>query len=64
MTKEEAWKQWLITNNFHTGQADSALLHSSHGQTFSYAWDAATEQCALHFETMLGKIANDLRNIK
>lgn len=41
MTKFEAWEAWLLENNFHTGQAKEALEHSSHGQTFSYAWDTA-----------------------
>jgi hypothetical protein len=52
MTRVEAWEKWLIENNFHTGQAKSALEHSSHGRTFTFAWEMAKEHSARLCESM------------
>ena len=47
MTKLEAWKAWCET----TGTGDRlateyTLENSSHGKTFSFAWELAHEECA------------------
>jgi hypothetical protein len=48
MTKLEAWKAWCDTTGTGDRLANQFTLdNSSHGKAFSFAWDAATETCAM-----------------
>ena len=51
MTKLEAWKAWCITGGTEQLADPFTLENSSHGKAFSYAWDAAHDECAKICET-------------
>lgn len=44
MNKLEAWTRWLEITNSSDGEDEVSLDRSSHGKTFSFAWDAALDQ--------------------
>ena len=46
MTKLEAWQKWNESIGMGMAGSAYALEKSSHGKAFSYAWDAAVEDCA------------------
>lgn len=46
MTKLEAWQAWCATAGTEQLADQFTLDNSSHGKAFSFAWDAAHEECA------------------
>ena len=58
MNKLEAWKLWLKVTDSSDGADELSLFRSSHGKTFSFAWDRAIDALGLKLRDMNLEIKN------
>jgi len=58
MTKLGAWRKWLELTGSGNGADEHTLLMSSHGKTFSFAWDMAVEAVSNKLQEMHLELIN------